>query len=183
MDVSMLQKALQELQIPQHLYNIDGKGRDDERLCLSCADGKWTVYYAERGVKTTNIVFDTESEACTYMYQKLYEGMLLEMENMWIPVGSVVLLKGAARKLLIIARAINVQHNGKQFFFDYGAVSYPEGLQGDQMAYFNKDAVAKVVFAGYHDIEDENMVDSIQAYIQEHPDMVKGSSDLWENER
>lgn len=53
------------------LYNIDGKGRDDERFCLVFDNGKWNVYYSERGCKTTNKLFDTEDEALMYMLLEL----------------------------------------------------------------------------------------------------------------
>lgn len=50
------------------LYNLDEKGRTDERFCLKKSDNKWQVYYLERGVKTTNRFFDSESDACQYIY-------------------------------------------------------------------------------------------------------------------
>lgn len=57
--------------IPEFLYNIDMTGRDDERFCLVCSDGKWNVYYSERGCKTTNVFFDTEEEALLYILNEL----------------------------------------------------------------------------------------------------------------
>lgn len=38
-------------QVPNFYYNIDGKGRDDERFCLVKDGEKWNVYYSERGVR------------------------------------------------------------------------------------------------------------------------------------
>ena len=71
-DISMkrneLKEKLQQLGIPIYLYNLDGIGRTDERLCLEFADNEWHVYYSERGVKTTDKIFTSEDEACEYIY-------------------------------------------------------------------------------------------------------------------
>lgn len=45
-----LEKKLKKAGIPNYLYNLDGRGRKDERLCLEKIEDKWTVYYSERGV-------------------------------------------------------------------------------------------------------------------------------------
>lgn len=34
---------------------------------------KWSVYYLERGVKTTNEIFDTENDACQFLYAELMD--------------------------------------------------------------------------------------------------------------
>ena len=57
--------------IPTYVYNLDEVGRDDERLCLRLADGKWNVYFSERGVKTINLFFDSEDEACKYILREI----------------------------------------------------------------------------------------------------------------
>ena len=57
----------------KNLYNLDGRGRKDERLCLEKIEDKWTVYYSERGVKTTNEIFKSEKEACQYIYNQLID--------------------------------------------------------------------------------------------------------------
>ena len=97
----------------------------------------------------------------------------------YIPLGSVVLLKDTTQKLLIIARAINVKNGDKTYFFDYGGVLYPEGLTGDHMAYFNHDAVNKIVFSGYDDIENQNVVDTINDFLEANPDIEKGDPKNW----
>ena len=71
MNVQELRSILKKSRVSDFLYNLDNKGRDDERLCLDYRDGKWNVYYLERGVKTTNLFFETESEACEYIYNQL----------------------------------------------------------------------------------------------------------------
>lgn len=73
MDKKEFVKIMKKLRVPIALYNVDGKGRDDERFCLVKDGEKWNVYYSERGYKTTNKFFDTESEALEYMCKELSE--------------------------------------------------------------------------------------------------------------
>lgn len=66
-----LRDALIEMGIPSTLYNLDGSGRTDERFCLELVNNEWTVYFSERGVKTTNEKFPSEEEACKFIYDQL----------------------------------------------------------------------------------------------------------------
>ena len=97
----------------------------------------------------------------------------------YIPLGSVIYLKGGIKKLLVVARAINATHDGKQFFFDYGGVLYPEGITGDQMAYFNHDDVESVFFRGCDDEENKGMTEAINRFVESHPEIVRGNSQNW----
>ncbi len=83
----------------------------------------------------------------------------------YLPLGSIVLLESGIKKLMIIARGLTVKLNGEEKFFDYGGVQYPEGLSGDQMAYFNHDGIAKVIFSGYSDDDDKVIVDNINKFV------------------
>ena len=71
MDKKEFVKMAKKRGIPNFLYNLDGKGRDDERFNIVPVDGKWNVYYSERGNKTTNKFFDTEDEALRFMLDTL----------------------------------------------------------------------------------------------------------------
>lgn len=73
MDKKEFVKMAKKRGIPDFLYNLEGKGRDDERFNIVFVDGKWNVYYSERGNKTTNKFFDTEDEALRYMLDTLSE--------------------------------------------------------------------------------------------------------------
>lgn len=92
----------------------------------------------------------------------------------YLPLGSVVYLKEGNKKLVIVARGL-VAKNGDGFIlFDYGGVPYPEGLVDDKMAYFQQDAISKVVFEGYKDLDDEATVDKINSYVEKHPEIPRG---------
>ena len=95
-------------------------------------------------------------------------------EKKLLPLGSIVYLNEGNKKVMIIARGLVAKNGDGLIFFDYGGVPYPEGLMDDQMAYFQRDAVKKVVFEGYSDLDDEATVDKIESYILNHPEIPKG---------
>lgn len=70
-----------------------------------------------------------------------------------LPLGSVVLLKGGKKKIMICGR-IQAQA-GKNIIYDYSACYFPEGIvDPSKMFFFNRDAIERVFFLGCQD-EDE----------------------------
>lgn len=53
-------------------YSLDG-GLPSEVFCLNENNGKWEVYYSERGNKSDLKVFDNESDACEYFLREITE--------------------------------------------------------------------------------------------------------------
>lgn len=97
------------------------------------------------------------------------------MENKKIlPLGSVVYLREGNKKILIIARGLVAKNGDGHIYFDYGGVPYPEGLMDDKMAYFQHDAISKVVFEGYTDLDDEATIEKINLFVENHPDISRG---------
>lgn len=94
-------------------------------------------------------------------------------------LGSIVLLEGAFKKLLITSRGLVVKNNDKELFFDYAGVPYPEGLVDDKIAYFNHDNIAKVVFKGFSDDDDKIAIDNINKFIDKHPELERGNINNW----
>ena len=89
----------------------------------------------------------------------------------FLPLGSVVVLEGGSQRVIIVGRGLNVNDQGETFFFDYAGVPYPNGMVGDRIAYFDHDAIARVFFTGYSDDEDKIIVDRMNEYIAENPDL------------
>ena len=98
----------------------------------------------------------------------------------FLPLGSVVLLEGGIRKVLIISRGIRNKEGEEEVIYDYAGVIYPVCLVGDQMAYFNHNSIEQVVFEGYRDAEDETIVRGLNKYLAEHPELNRHKFD--ENE-
>ena len=72
----------------------------------------------------------------------------------YLPIGSVVLVKGTPKTLMIISRAIKAAQGGHEKFFDYGACLYPEGIMGDQAMYFNNENIEEIVWRGFENDEE-----------------------------
>lgn len=70
-----------------------------------------------------------------------------------LPVGSVVLLKGGDKRVMICGR---IQAKaGENKIYDYSACYYPEGIiDPNSMFFFNRDAIDTVYFIGFQDKEE-----------------------------
>lgn len=84
----------------------------------------------------------------------------------YLPLGSVVILKGGVQKVVICARGLVTMATNPSGFFDYGGSLYPQGIIGDQILYFNHKDIAKVVFEGFSDDDDKMMVDNINEWFE-----------------
>lgn len=82
-----------------------------------------------------------------------------------LPLGSIVILKGSTKKVMIISRALGVGVNGKPYYFDYGACFYPEGLVGDQLLYFNHEDIMRIEHEGFVSDEETIMQENIQLFV------------------
>ncbi|MGN0034376.1 MAG: DUF4176 domain-containing protein [Coriobacteriales bacterium] len=91
----------------------------------------------------------------------------------YLPLGSIVNVRGNTKKLMVISRAVTIPEQEERHYYDYGGCLYPEGLMGDTVVYFNHDAVQKVYFTGYTDDEDKEVVSAIRETL-ERLDLVKG---------
>ncbi len=97
----------------------------------------------------------------------------------YLPLGSVVMLKKGLQKLLIIGRAINVNRNGKDYYFDYAAVLHPQGLINSEIAYFNHEDVDKLFFTGYNDEGSREMTEIINDFIEKTPEINRATVEEW----
>ena len=173
-----LKKQLDRANVPERLYNLSGRGIADNQYVLEKEDGKWRVYYYERGQQTRNAWFDTETEACQHLLEALLPGGYRPIDRP-LPLGSVVRLRDGKLKLMVVSRALRVPAaNGEPYYFDYGAVAYPNGLVSPEMAYFQLDTVEEVYHWGYSDEEDLQGLESIHRFLDEHPEIKRGSVDV-----
>ena len=70
-----------------------------------------------------------------------------------LPIGSVVILKGGDKRVMICGR---IQAKaGENVIYDYSACYYPEGIVvPSAMFFFNRDAIDTVYFVGFQDKEE-----------------------------
>lgn len=72
-----------------------------------------------------------------------------------LPLGSVVLLKGGDKRIMICGRI--QAKEGEDKIYDYSACYYPEGIvDPTSMFFFNRDAIDTVYFLGFQDKEELN---------------------------
>lgn len=70
------------------------------------------------------------------------------MKEKYLPIGTVVTLKNATKKLMIIGYCPVEKTNNQMY--DYSACLYPEGvIDSNKMLLFNHDQVATIHFEGY----------------------------------
>jgi hypothetical protein len=63
-----LKRKLESSGMPRDSYSLSG-GLPNEAYCLEQAGDKWHVYYSERGSKSALKTFDSEQEACDYLFE------------------------------------------------------------------------------------------------------------------
>lgn len=88
----------------------------------------------------------------------------------YLPLGSIVVLNGSVKKMMITARGLIAPVGEENKVFDYGGIFYPEGVIGDKMAFFNQKDIYKVVFQGYSDADDDAMNDNIKNWLRKVKD-------------
>ena len=90
-----------------------------------------------------------------------------------LPIGTVVLLKGAKKKLMIIGVKQTNAETDKEF--DYLGVIYPEGnIGGETQVMFQHDDIEKVFFTGFEDEERDEFIEKLAQFYsnkEQHNDM------------
>lgn len=80
-----------------------------------------------------------------------------------LPIGSVVLLKDAEKRLMIFGVCQTDRENRKDY--DYVGVLYPEGNVGEEVRFlFNHEDIQQVDFEGYRDDERDRFLENLHSY-------------------
>ena len=81
------------------------------------------------------------------------------MYDYLLPIGSIVLLKGGAKKLMIIGIK-PVKEDEPDRVYDYIGVVYPEGFIGNEYNFlFDHDNITDVIFRGYENPERKEFIE------------------------
>lgn len=93
--------------------------------------------------------------------------------NEFLPVGSIVLLKEAVKKTVIMG-ILQFNTEKKDQVYDYLGVPYPEGYMGEGSSYlFNHSDISEVIFRGYADEEREGMLEMVKLVYQEADKVIR----------
>lgn len=80
----------------------------------------------------------------------------------YLPIGSVVLLKNAKKRLMITGFYIKAKTDNNNEIYDYSGCLYPEGvLSSDENCVFNHDQIDKIYFLGYSDEEEKKFKEEL----------------------
>ena len=81
-----------------------------------------------------------------------------------LPIGSIVLLKGATKKLMVFG-VKQLDESNPEKEFDYSGVPYPEGNFGAQAQYlFDHKDIGMVCFRGFEDEERDKFLVMLDDY-------------------
>ena len=75
----------------------------------------------------------------------------------FLPLGTVVMLKGASKRLMITGFCTMAAEEAEGVMYDYSGCMYPEGvISSDQTALFNHDQIDKIYHMGLVDQEEKD---------------------------
>lgn len=83
----------------------------------------------------------------------------------FLPVGTVVLLEGAAKRLMITGFCIKSEN---EKMYDYAGCLYPEGIiSSSQTALFDHSQIKEVSFMGLDDEENKDFQKNLKKVLEE----------------
>lgn len=75
------------------------------------------------------------------------------MRKVYLPIGSVVSLKGIEKRVMIYGIAQEVIQEEESKIYDYLACIFPEGHVGEEKILFNQEDISAIFFIGFQDSE------------------------------
>ena len=89
------------------------------------------------------------------------------MEGKYLPIGTVVLLKGGKKRVMIIGFC-SMTEEQKGRIFDYSGCIYPEGLMAsNQTCLFDHNQIEKIFYKGLVDDEETEFKNKLNALINQ----------------
>ena|SRR5699024_1595375 len=96
-----------------------------------------------------------------------------------LPIGSIVYLREGTGKLMILNRAPilpSEETEEEGVWYDYSGCFYPQGLDPNNVFYFNEENIDKVLFEGFKNEEEERFQKIFQDWLhEEKPNIKKGT--------
>lgn len=86
------------------------------------------------------------------------------MKEKYLPIGTVVTLKNATKKIMIIGYC--PVENGKKQMYDYSACLYPEGvIDSNKVLLCNHDQIAQIHFVGFESEEQKQNDEKLKTLV------------------
>ena len=90
------------------------------------------------------------------------------MIEKYLPIGSIVILKSATRKLMITGYLPVSTKEGKTEVYDYSGCLFPDGiLNSDELGLFNHDQIEKILYNGFVNEESNEYLSNIKSIQKE----------------
>lgn len=100
--------------------------------------------------------------------------MVNDMQEKFLPIGSVVLLKNADKKVMITALC-SIALDKKEIY-DYSAVIYPEGvIDNKDTLLFNHDQIKEIYSVGYMDEDCSKYLEYIKIINEKLREQIKNN--------
>lgn len=96
-----------------------------------------------------------------------------------LPIGSIIYLKEGTSKVMILNRGPLFEGErlgAKGVVYDYSGCLYPQGLNPNNVFYFNEENIDKVVFEGYKDDEEERFKEIYNTWLEENKSIIEKGS-------
>ena len=102
------------------------------------------------------------------------------MKEKFLPIGSVVILKEATKRIMITGY-LSVDESDKEKVYDYNGCVYPEGfLSSEQVLLFNHDQIDKIFFEGMADDEQKSFAQRLNEFAKKQENSQKKFESLEE---
>lgn len=86
----------------------------------------------------------------------------------YLPIGSVVLLKGAKKRIMITGFVVKGKESGEKVY-DYMGCLFPEGvISSDKNLLFNHDQIDKLYYIGYSDNDEKEFKIKLADYVSKN---------------
>ena len=104
------------------------------------------------------------------------------MREKYLPIGTVVLLKGGKKRAMITGFCSVAQENQEKIY-DYSGCVYPEGyLSSNQVCLFDHDQIDKIFFLGFEDEEEKAFKEKLNSIVSSIENKPKFESPVDNNE-
>ena len=101
----------------------------------------------------------------------------MEKREKFLPIGSVVLLNGGKKKIMITGFC-SIAADDKTRVYDYSGCIYPEGyLNSNQICLFDHDQIEEIYFIGYENEEEEKFKNQLNEVFEDFKKNLEGSKD------
>ncbi|MFC0015761.1 MULTISPECIES: DUF4176 domain-containing protein [Allobacillus] len=93
-----------------------------------------------------------------------------------LPIGSVVYLNEGRTKIMILNRGPIFSAetpDEARIMYDYSGCLYPQGLDPNNVFYFNEENIDKVLYEGYKDEEEDRFQEVYHHWVEENKTSIK----------